>query len=476
MDQGDTVNPDPRRSLPSVDKLSREVVRACPDLPEWAVVAACRSVLRSARDEAETLVSRGADGSALAEFSATAWSARVAVEADRLAGPHPRRVVNATGVILHTNLGRSPVAAGAVEAAADVSVGYSNLELDLASGRRGHRLSAISEKLCLLSGAPAATAVNNCAAAVLLVLNTLARDREVVVSRGELVEIGGSFRVPAIMERAGVKLVEVGTTNRTHPRDYAEAIGPDTALLLKVHRSNFEQRGFVTDVELAELVEIGREYGLPVLEDLGAGTLLDLGSRGLPADAYAPGRIALGADVVCFSGDKLIGGPQAGIILGSEEVIAAAKSNPLARALRLDKMTLAALDWTLARMLDGTAQRELPLLSMMLEDLPSIEARAQQLHERVASLAGDGVRITIEKDRVPIGGGSLPGVEFESRALAVVSTRENGSADAIMRRLREFDPPVLARVRDDAVCIDLRTLRNDDLEVAAKALEAALSE
>ncbi len=474
MDRSDVVNPDPRRSLPSVDKLSREVVHACPQLPEWAVVAACRSVLRSARGEAETLASRGADANAFAEFANTPWSVQVAARAGELASQHPRRVINATGVILHTNLGRAPIARGAAEAAADASVGYSNLELDLANGRRGHRLSAVAEKLCVLSGAPAATAVNNCAAAVLLTLNTLAHGREVVVSRGELVEIGGSFRVPAIMERAGVKLVEVGTTNRTHPRDYAEAIGPDTALLLKVHRSNFEQTGFVTDVELPELAEIGREHGLPVLEDLGAGTLLDLAERGIAQDSYAPGRIGLGADVVCFSGDKLVGGPQAGIILGGEEKIDAIKRNPLARALRLDKMTLAALDWTLGRMLDGSGETDIPLLSMMLEDVPSIDARAQQLQQRVASLARDGLRIRVEKERVPIGGGSLPGVEFESRALVVSSDRPQWSADVIMRRLREFEPPVLARVRDDAVCLDLRTLQGDDLEVAACALENAL--
>jgi L-seryl-tRNA(Ser) seleniumtransferase len=443
-------------------------------LPEWAVVAACRSILRNARDEAELLVSRGADANAFAKFAETPWAVRVAARASELVSPHPKRVINATGVILHTNLGRAPIAAGAAQAAVDASVGYSNLELDLATGRRGHRLSAVAEKLCVLSGAPAATAVNNCAAAVLLTLDTLARGREVVVSRGELVEIGGSFRVPAIMERAGVKLVEVGTTNRTHPRDYAEAIGPDTALLLKVHRSNFEQTGFVTDVELAELVEIGREHGLPVLEDLGAGTLLDLGDRGVPRDVYAPGRIALGADVVCFSGDKLVGGPQAGIILGSEEKIAAIKRNPLARALRLDKMTLAALDWTLGRMLDGSAQADVPLLSMMLEGVPSLEARAQQLRERVAPLARAGVRVGIEKGHVPIGGGSLPGVEFESRALVVSGEGPEWSADEIMRRLRENDPPVLARVRDDAVCFDLRTLQAEDVEAVACALENAL--
>ncbi|MCP5044838.1 MAG: L-seryl-tRNA(Sec) selenium transferase, partial [bacterium] len=298
MDLSGRVNPDPRRHLPSVDKLARQVVHACPELPEWAVVAACRSIVRSARDEVEAMISRGADATELGEVAETAWETRVAARAAVLAGSHPRRVVNATGVILHTNLGRSPIARGAVEAAAEAAVGYSDLELDLDTGRRGNRMSDLASKLCLLSGAPAATVVNNCAAAVLLVLNTLARGKEVVVSRGELVEIGGSFRVPAIMERAGVRLVEVGTTNRTHARDYEQAIGPETGMLLKVHRSNFEQRGFVTEVQLPELVEIGKARGLPVVEDLGAGTLLDLTDRGLARDVYAPARVQLGADLV----------------------------------------------------------------------------------------------------------------------------------------------------------------------------------
>ncbi|MCP5045364.1 MAG: L-seryl-tRNA(Sec) selenium transferase, partial [bacterium] len=298
--------------------------------------------------------------------------------------------------------------------------------------------------------------------------------KEVVVSRGELVEIGGSFRVPAIMERAGVRLVEVGTTNRTHARDYEQAIGPETGMLLKVHRSNFEQRGFVTEVEVPELVEIGNTHGLPVVEDLGAGTLLDLPDRGLARDVYAPARVQLGADLVCFSGDKLVGGPQAGIILGRAEPIEAICANPLARALRLDKMTLAALDWTLAAMLDGRAESEIPVLAMMLDSADAIESRAHALYERVASYADDEIRVAVEKDSVPIGGGSLPGIEFESWMVSVASTKPGRSADVIMRRLREFETPVLARVRDDAVCLDLRTVRNEDFEVAARALEAAL--
>ncbi|MFP8872350.1 MAG: L-seryl-tRNA(Sec) selenium transferase, partial [Myxococcota bacterium] len=263
MDLSDGVNPDPRRHLPSIDKLAREVARACPELPEWAVVAAARTLLRSAREEVEVLTSRGAKPEEFVAIIETQWAIQVAAHAARMSGPHPKRVLNATGVVLHTNLGRSPMAPGAAAAAAEAAVGYSDLELDLETGRRGNRLEAVAQKLCMLSGAEAATVVNNNAAAVLLALNTLARGKEVIVSRGELVEIGGSFRVPAIMERAGVRLVEVGTTNRTHPHDYEQAIGPETGLLLKVHRSNFEQRGFVTEVELDELVQIGLAHGLP---------------------------------------------------------------------------------------------------------------------------------------------------------------------------------------------------------------------
>ncbi len=353
-------------------------------------------------------------------------------------------------------------------------MGYSDLELDLDSGRRGNRLADVAAKVCLLSGAQAATVVNNNAAAVLLALNTLARGREVIVSRGELVEIGGSFRVPAIMERAGVRLVEVGTTNRTHARDYEQAIGDETALLLKVHRSNFEQRGFVTEVDLESLVGIGNTHGLPVIEDLGAGTLLDLTDRGLPRDAWAPGRIRLGADLVCFSGDKLIGGPQAGIILGSQSTIEAIRSNPLARALRLDKMTIAALDWTLSAMLDGRAEHDVPVLSMMLERGEQIEARARRLRERLAAIAKEGIELEVERDSVPVGGGSLPGLEFDSWVVAVRSREPRFSPDGIAQRLREAQTPVLPRVRDGAVFFDLRTLREEDLQLVAEAFEFAV--
>jgi L-seryl-tRNA(Ser) seleniumtransferase len=281
----------------------------------------------------------------------------------------------------------------------------------------------------------------------------------VIVSRGELVEIGGSFRVPEIMERAGVRLVEVGSTNRTHLRDYERAIGPETALLLKVHRSNFEQRGFVAEVALPELAELGRARSLPLLEDLGSGTLVDLSLRGLPAEALAPARLQLGADIVCFSGDKLLGGPQAGIVLGTAGPVGAMRRNPLARALRLDKLSLAALDWTLACFLDGRAEREIPVLRQLLEPVADLEKRARELTARLAALAGEGDRVASERSRALVGGGSLPGFELDTW---VVSLRAKMGADRFAERLRLSAPPVLARVREDLVLFDMRTLLAGD--------------
>jgi L-seryl-tRNA(Ser) seleniumtransferase len=443
-------------------------------LSEWAVVAASRSVLRSAREEIKALTSRGADSGELKQIAETQWAIRVAAVAANLMRPHPRKVINGTGVVLHTNLGRSPLSRGAAEAAASAAMGYSDLELELDTGRRGNRLSEVSAKICLLSGAEAATVVNNNAAAVLLALNTLASGKEVVVSRGELVEIGGSFRVPAIMERAGVRLVEVGTTNRTHAQDYEAAIGPDTGLLLKVHRSNFEQTGYVTEVDLETMVGIGHDHGIPVVEDLGAGTLVDLSEYGFPREAHAPARVETGADLVCFSGDKLIGGPQAGILLGKQSTIEALRKNPLARALRVDKMTIAALDWTLNSMLEGRAELDIPILKMMFEPSPQIEARARRLLGLIGSVAGDQIELSVMQDSVLVGGGSLPGLEFESWVVTISSSRQGLSTDRIARRLREAETPVLARVRDGAVCIDLRTLGEEDLEDVVSALQFAV--
>jgi L-seryl-tRNA(Ser) seleniumtransferase len=475
VDSPTRVNPDPRRALPSVSRLAGRLAAARPDLPGWAVTEGARQVVATARGmltramEREGLDSPGSPQEP--EESDPAWEARASAVAERLGRAHPRPVVNATGVVLHTNLGRSPLPEGAAEAVHRVAVAYSNLELDLETGRRGSRLGALEVKLCELSGAEGAYACNNNAAAVLLGLDTLARGREVIVSRGELVEIGGSFRIPDIMERSGARLVEVGTTNRTHARDYERAIGANTALLLKVHRSNFSQSGFVAEVELSDLVAIGRRHDVPVMEDLGSGTLLDLSDRGFPPEAFAPSRVATGADLVCFSGDKLLGGPQAGILLGSRAAIDAVRENPLARALRLDKMSLAALDWTLSAYLEGRAASEIPVVRQLLEPVGEIEVRARALADRVAELVKDSVEVGVEPDRAPVGGGSLPGFELDTW---VVTLRTPKGASGVAAALRAASTPVLTRVRDDAVIFDLRTAGDGDVSLIETAIAEML--
>lgn len=481
MGNGDhAVNHDPRRSLPAVDRLARDLAAREPALPEWAAIEGARQAIDGARARLNSPPA-GPGGAAPTEAGSTIAAEALGI-AQALARPHPRRLINATGIVLHTNLGRAPMARGAAEAAADVAMHASSLEFDLETGRRGHRLGALDVKLRRLSGAEAGFACNNGAAAVLLGLASLAEGREVIVSRGELVEIGGSFRVPEIMQKAGVRLVEVGSTNRTHLRDYESAIGPDTALLLKVHRSNFSQTGFVGEVGLAELVGLGREHGLPVMEDLGSGTLVDLTSHGLPREAHAAHRVALGADLVCFSGDKLMGGPQAGLALGSRRVIDAMQRNPLARALRLDAMTLAALDWTLACMLEGRAETELPLLAQLLEPTERLEARSRGFAQRFASRVGaegaedaEGklgpVRLEVARDRAPVGGGTLPGFEVET---CVLDLRGGPPAEVLARRLRHAPLPVVGRVIDGAYRIDLRSVFDDELSLLEDALVASL--
>ena len=459
---------DPCRALPAVSRLVRRIEAASPVLPSWAVLAGARAALDEARNELAVQSSGEARADALDEAALEARALGLAAD---LARPHPRRVVNATGIVLHTNLGRAPLALEAAAAAGAVAEGYSNLELDLETGERGDRAAAVTAKLRLLGDAAGALAVNNNAAALMLVLATLARGREVIVSRGELVEICGSFRVPEIMEAAGVRLVEVGTTNRTHPADYERAIGPDTALLLKVHRSNFELRGFVSEVELPELAAIGDAHELPVVEDLGSGTLLDLSSQGLPAEANAAERLRLGADVVCFSGDKLLGGPQAGLVLGADAgLVERMRRHPLARALRLDKLGLAALDRTLAIYLEGRAEAEIPVLRQLLQSQAQLEARARSLAGRLEGVAA-GSRVEVRADRAYAGGGSLPGFELPTW---VVRLEPPGGAGRCAQRLREAEPPVLARVRDGAIVLDVRTLEGDDEKAVESALRQAL--
>ena len=462
MDPGSRVNPDPRRKLPSVDRLSKQVSEIVDGISMWAARAGSRAAVAEAR---EALSGSGVPGAA-------EEIAQRAVEiAQDLSVRRPRRVVNATGVVLHTNLGRAPLGPVIAEAVREAALGYSDLELDLSTGRRGDRLGRLGERLALLAGSEAGYACNNNAAALLLALDTLARGREVIVSRGELVEIGGSFRVPEIMERAGVRLVEVGSTNRTHLEDYERAIGPDTALLLKVHRSNFEQVGFVAEVDLPALVQLGRQRAVPVVEDLGSGTLVDLRSRGLeslPGEAFVPERVGFGPDVVCFSGDKLLGGPQAGIAVGRHDPIAAMRRNPLARALRLDKLGIAALGAATTALLEDQLEA-IPVLAQLLLSPEALRERAEALAEACRVAVDGRFEVSVEPESSPVGGGTLPGFALPTHAVVV-----RGPANRLASALRRAEVPVVARVRDDVLLFDPRTLLEGDVGAVAEALSVAV--
>jgi L-seryl-tRNA(Ser) seleniumtransferase len=382
-----------------------------------------------------------------------------------------RPVINATGVVLHTNLGRALLSGAALARVGAVATAYSNLELDLDTKERGSRYAHVDGLLRRLTGAEDALVVNNNAAAVLLALESLARGREVVVSRGELIEIGGEFRIPDIMQRSGARLREVGTTNRTHPRDYAEAIGPDTALLLKVHTSNYRVVGFTAEVSSRELAQLGRERGIPVMEDLGSGSLLDLRRHGFPYEPTVQEVVAAGIDVVSFSGDKLLGGPQAGLVVGRRDLVGRLKKNPLNRALRIDKLTVAALEATLTAYEAGDALRTIPTLGLLTEPLGGIRARARRLLARLAPDLRRRFNAGLVEAASQVGGGALPTVELPTIAVAL-------GADAVQTRaldaaLRAGDPPVIGRIVDDRLLLDCRTVLSSDVARLSIAIARA---
>jgi L-seryl-tRNA(Ser) seleniumtransferase len=424
------------RDLPSVDELARAV-----DDP--LAVDAARSVLARAREE----ISAGFEPGDLVE--------RVAVELAATRRPALRRVLNATGVVLHTNLGRAPLAEAALERVREVGRGYSNLEYDLVGGSRGSRQDHVAALLRRLTGAEAALVVNNNAAAVLLALAALAEGREVVVSRGELIEIGDGFRIPDVLTRSGARLVEVGTTNRTRATDYERAIGPDTALLLRVHQSNFRVLGFTERPTVEELAGVARRHRLPLADDLGSGVLVEV------ADEPSAGQsLEAGADLVTFSGDKLLGGPQAGIVLGRAELVERLRRHPLQRAVRADKLTLAALEGTLGLYLEPKrARREVPVLRMRMEPAEPIRARA----ERLAWLVDGDVEETVGR----IGGGALPLAELPSFACAV--------EEELGAELRAREPPVIGVVRDGRLLLDCRTLTDAEVDEVADVVRACRS-
>jgi L-seryl-tRNA(Ser) seleniumtransferase len=454
--QGEAERTRRLRALPSIDVCLK--VAASEDRLRDLGRNYLRKLAREAQDEFRAAAASGTIGVEVTReqmLGQIVGRMLMLAEADE---PRLRTVVNATGVVLHTNLGRALLAETAIEAAARAARSAINLEYDLASGGRGERDSLVESELRELTGAEAATVVNNNAAAVLLTLNTLAAGREVVVSRGELIEIGGSFRLPDVMARSGARLKEVGTTNRTHPRDYEQAIGPETALLLKVHPSNYRIIGFTREVSLAELVEIGHTRGIEVIEDLGAGALIDLSLHGLPREPVVRERIAAGAGIVTFSGDKLLGGPQAGIIVGRGELIERLRANPLKRALRCGKLTLAALEATLRLYQRGDIANALPTLRMLRRSPGEIEAVATRgrdiLRERLAS----EFHLEIVDSYSEIGSGSLPTAQLKTRAIRI--THPTLTADSLAAMFRHARPSVIGRVSEGAFFLDLRTVED----------------
>ena len=443
---------DSRRDLPSVNALleTSGVKWLLEQHPRRVVLDAVRSAVDAART------------AGIAQPTEEQWVETIASAVREASRPSLRRVINATGVVLHTNLGRAPLADVAIRAIGHVAEGYSNLEYDIETGQRGSRYSHCVGLLQQLTGAEDALVVNNCAAALVLTLNALAQKKEVLVSRGELVEIGGSFRIPDIMARSGAKLVEVGTTNRTHDDDYRRAITPKTAAIVKVHRSNFTIEGFTAEVSVERLAFIAAEHGLPVIHDLGSGLLLPLDDYGLSGEPTASVALASGATLVLMSGDKLLGGPQAGIILGTTAVVAKLRKNPFARAMRVDKLTLSALEATLRLYLEPErALKEVPVLAMLTERVEQIESRARSM---VSSLHSSNIDAEVAPSMASVGGGAFPTADIASRAVVL-----SKDAERTEERLRHGEPAVIGRLAGGKLLLDLRSVlpREDGVLVQA---------
>ena len=461
------------RKIPRVDEiLSRqEIVDLLKVHPRNVVIEAIRKGLGRLRGE----ILQKQDLSQLEEafFSFENLYPLFQKEIDLQIQPRLRRVINATGVVIHTNLGRAPLHSSAIKHLIEVSKTYSNLEYDLDRGERGDRYTHVEEILCRLSGAESALVVNNNAGAVLLALNTLAEGKEVIVSRGELVEIGGAFRIPDVMKRSGALLKEVGTTNRTHFDDYQKAVSPHTALLLKVHTSNFRVMGFTSEVSLQDLVQLGRERQIPVVDDLGSGCLVDLSQYGLEKEPTVQETIKTGVDAVTISGDKLLGGPQAGIILGKKKLLDLFKINPLTRALRIDKLTLAALESTLLLYFDEKrAMEEIPTLRMLSLDTKRLKKRGKQLLKRLSGMTNERMMFSLREDVSQVGGGALPLQELPTIVVAVKPL--DFSVNSLEENLRKSDPPIISRINKEELILDMRTVFDEEIPLLAAGIEKAL--
>lgn len=457
------------RKLPKIDELmlSLEKRGFLRQMPREFVREACRAAV----DDLRRRILAAGVGEEFRVPDRQAVAEGIEKRMADLESPRLKRVINATGVILHTNLGRAPLSREAVRRVAEVAGGYSNLEFDLEKGERGLRYDHVRDLLLLLTGAEEAIVVNNNAAAVLLVLNTLAEGREAVVSRGELVEIGGEFRIPEVMEKSGVRLREVGTTNRTRLGDYERAVTEQTGLIMKVHTSNFRVVGFTEEVDVSDLVALGRRVGIPVMHDLGSGCLIDLEPFGLEREPTVREAVASGADVVTFSGDKLLGGPQAGVILGRRESVERIRRNPLNRALRIDKLTLVALEATLSAYLKpDRALEEIRVLKVLLEPLEAVRRRARRLLTLLRRAGIEGITLSLKPGTSMAGGGSLPARDIPTWLIGV---RMAGLSSASLGdRLRGLPLPVVARIADEEVLLDARTLDEGDLQTVRDALRA----
>ncbi|MCL2336772.1 MAG: L-seryl-tRNA(Sec) selenium transferase [Firmicutes bacterium] len=443
-------------------------------MPRAMLLAAVRKTADRLRDEIKSGQLSLPDGIRPRDFLTAAMVSRASLLALNDNRPQLRRVLNLTGVVLHTNLGRALLSENARLAINQAASGYSNLELDLQTGKRGSRYAPVEELLTKLTGAEAALVVNNNAAAVLLALSTLARGREVIVSRGQLVEIGGSFRIPEVMAQSGATLVEVGATNKTHPRDYQKAITAQTALLLHVHTSNYRILGFTRETTIAELAAIGAQFTLPVMSDLGSGSLVNTGELGLPPEPTVREVVSGGADLVTFSGDKLLGGPQAGIIVGKKKYLDPMKSNPLTRAVRIDKFTVAALEATLREYLDQTKlKQKIPVLAMLAAREDELGPLAGRLAEKLTAAAGGQARFTVLEINSAVGGGALPTADLPSIAVAVQP--DQITVSELASRLRATEPALLGRLQDDALLLDVRTLQPGEEDILVEVMVKALA-
>ncbi|AMK11309.1 MAG: L-seryl-tRNA(Sec) selenium transferase [Pseudodesulfovibrio sp.] len=459
------------RHLPSVDEVLSALAKGggFGELPRPLVKNLVNDFLDICREEI-----RAGAFSEPEQLAVKALMPRLTAYVRAKSRPHFRRVLNATGVVIHTNLGRSLLAKPAIDAVAEACGHYSNCEFDLSTGKRGSRYSHVEKILCDITGAEAALVVNNNAAAVFIMLETLAKGREVIVSRGQLVEIGGSFRIPDVMAKSGATLREVGATNRTHLHDYENAVGDQTGALMRVHTSNFRVVGFTKEVPLAELRKLGDRYNLPVLEDLGSGTLYALEGEGLLGEPTVQQVVAQGADVVSFSGDKVLGGPQAGVIVGRKEYIDRIKKNPINRAMRIDKMTLAALEATLRLYLDmDEARRKIPTLNMITASPEALKSKARRLADAVRDALGKRAEVGMKKGVSRVGGGAFP--EYDLPGTMVTVAVKGVAVKALRDALLDTDPPLIARIEDDEFLLDPRTLASTELKLAAHALKQGVA-